>query len=181
MIEITYFVHGATDDNVGHNSSGWNDLPLNDRGVNEALSLKSKIKKEDFDLVICSDLKRAMQSADIVFVDTNIIYDKRLRECNYGDFNGKHQSYVVYSDHVSTPFRNGESLKDVETRIRHLCNNLLEKYDGKKIAFMAHRAPQLALEVLTKNISWQEAIEKDWRKTKQWQPGWKYIVSKEII
>lgn len=41
---------------------------------------------------------------------------------------------------------------------------------------MAHRAPQLALEVLAKNIAWKEAIEKDWRKRKAWQPGWEYII-----
>ena len=45
------------------------------------------------------------------------------------------------------------------------------------IAIVAHRAPQLALEVLTKNISWEEALEKDWRKTKSWQPGWEYIIN----
>ena len=52
------------------------------------------------------------------------------------------------------------------------------KYDGKKIAIVAHRAPQLALEVITKNISWEEALENDWRKTKSWQPGWEYIIKK---
>lgn len=38
------------------------------------------------------------------------------------------------------------------------------------------KAPQLALEVITKGISWNEAIEKDWRKIKAWQPGWEYLV-----
>jgi broad specificity phosphatase PhoE len=38
-------------------------------------------------------------------------------------------------------------LKDVEKRIRDFINHLKEKYDGKYIAIMAHRAPQLALEV----------------------------------
>ena len=181
MIEITYFVHGATEDNIAHNSTGWNDLPLSERGVGEASSLKPKIQDQDFDLVVCSDLKRAMQSASIVFGDANIIYDKRLRECNYGDFNGKHKSFVVYEDHIDVPFTNGESLKDVEYRIKDLCKDLLEKYDGMKIAFMAHRAPQLVLETITKNITWEEAIERDWRKTKQWQPGWKYVISKEMF
>lgn len=39
-----------------------------------------------------------------------------------------------------------------------------------------HKAPQLALEVITKNITWKEAIDRDWRKTKDWQPGWIYEI-----
>ena len=50
----------------------------------------------------------------------------------------------------------------------------LEK--GKTIGIVAHRAPQLALEVITKGITWEEAINNDWRKTGDWQPGWVYIV-----
>ena len=53
---------------------------------------------------------------------------------------------------------------------------LKENYENKTIAIVAHRAPQLALEVITKNITWEEAIEKDWRKTKDWKPGWEYII-----
>lgn len=32
-------------------------------------------------------------------------------------------------------------------------------------------------QVLTQGKTWEEAINQDWRKTKSWQPGWKYIVS----
>ena len=66
--------------------------------------------------------------------------------------------------------------EDVEKRVRDFCKFLVEKYDGKKIAIVAHKAPQFALEVITKGITWEEAIEKDWRKTKAWQPGWEYIL-----
>jgi hypothetical protein len=30
--------------------------------------------------------------------------------------------------------------------------------------------------VITQGITWEEAIENDWRKIKAWQPGWEYIV-----
>ena len=65
-------------------------------------------------------------------------------------------------------------MKDVEKRLRNFCKFLLDNYDGKTIALVAHKAPQLALEVITKNISWDEAIKQDWRKTKSWKPGWIY-------
>ena len=67
-------------------------------------------------------------------------------------------------------------MKDVEKRIAEFLEYLKENYDGKIVGIVAHRAPQLAIEVLTKYISWEEAIQKDWRKTKDWQPGWKYTI-----
>lgn len=33
-----------------------------------------------------------------------------------------------------------------------------------------------SFKVITKNISWKEAIENDWRKTNSWQPGWEYDI-----
>ena len=83
---------------------------------------------------------------------------------------------MLYEEHIDVPFPNGESLKDVEARLRDFCNYLLENYDGKTIALVAHKAPQLPLEVITKNVSWEYAIENDWRKTKAWQPGWRYEI-----
>ena len=50
-------------------------------------------------------------------------------------------------------------------------------FNGKTIAIVAHKASQLALDVIIKNISWKEAIDKDWRKTGNWQPGWKYEIN----
>ena len=60
--------------------------------------------------------------------------------------------------------------------MRSFINYLKENFSDKKIGIVAHRAPQLALEVITKKIPWEEAIEKDWRKSKNWQPGWKYVI-----
>ena len=61
-------------------------------------------------------------------------------------------------------------------RMRDFVNYLKENYDGKTIGIVAHRAPQLALEVITKNISWEEANQNDWRKTGDWQAGWEYEI-----
>lgn len=65
---------------------------------------------------------------------------------------------------------------DIETRIKSFCEFLLENYNGQHIAVVAHRAPQLAFQVITEGKTWNEVIEKDWRKTKSWKPGWEYIV-----
>lgn len=94
-------------------------------------------------------MKRAVDSAGITFGDKYaIIHDKRLRECNYGDLNLSEEEKVVYAEHIHKPFPKGESLKDVERRIANFLNFLYEQYNGKSIAIVAHKAPQLALDVL---------------------------------
>ena len=176
-VKIIYFVHGTTTDNIEHKSTGWLPGELSAKGIEQSIKLKEQINLNEIDLVISSDLKRAIDSAENIFKDSKeILHDKRIRECNYGDLNGKDSSLVKYEEHIDIKFPNGESLKEVEERVRSFCNYLLENYDGKTVALVAHKAPQLALEVITKNISWEEAIDKDWRKTKSWKPGWKYEI-----
>ena len=176
-VKILYFVHGTTTDNLEHKSTGWVPGKLSEKGIQQSLDLRKQINLDEIDIAVSSDLKRAIDSAEYVFGgEKNILHDKRIRECNYGDLNGKDTSLVKYEDHIVEAFPNGESLKDVEKRVREFCEYLLENYDGKCVALVSHKAPQLALDVITKNISWEEAIEKDWRKTKSWRTGWEYII-----
>lgn len=176
-VNIIYFVHGTTTDNEAHKAAGWNQGILSTKGIEQTLELKKQIKMEEIDLVISSDLKRAIDSANNIFGDSKeILHDERIRECNYGKLNGEDTKLVKYEEHIEEKFPNGESLKDVEMRVKDFCNYLLQNFDGKTIALVSHKAPQLALDVITKNISWKEAIAKDWRKTKSWQPGWKYKI-----
>ena len=176
-VKIIYFVHGTTTDNLEHKSTGWLDGNLSEKGIEQSIRLREKINLNEIDLVISSDLKRAIDSAEYTFTNLKeILHDRRIRECNYGDLNGQNTSLVKYEEHIENEFPNGESLKDVEKRVRNFCEYLLENYNGKTIALVSHKAPQLALEVITKNISWEQAIKQDWRKTKNWQPGWIYEI-----
>ena len=174
-IQIIYFVHGTTFDNASSKCSGWKQVNLNEQGKEQAKRL-GEITNYKFDALFTSDLIRAVDSANLAWPNLKKIQDKRLRECNYGDFDGKDKSLVKYEEHINKPFPNGESLIDVQNRIENFIEFLKQNYDNKTIGIVAHRAPQLALEVLTKNITWDEAIKNDWRKTKQWQPGWRYVV-----
>lgn len=177
-VRIKYFVHGTTTDNASKLCSGWKEAMLNELGKEQALNLGnvSKERGDKFDIVFTSDLKRAVESASIAFSQYERISDNRLRECNYGDLDGEHKSLVIYEEHIDQPFPNGESLKDVEMRMREFVSWLKENYDGKMVAIIAHRAPQLALEVISKNLTWEEANKNDWRKTGDWQPGWDYEI-----
>lgn len=170
-VNVIYFVHGTTTDNEIKHASGWDEALLSDKGKLQAEELRKKIDLNQIDVVFCSDLKRAVESANIIFKnDKKIIIDNRLRECNYGELNGKDSSKVIYENHIFEKFPDGESLVDVEKRVRDFCKFLINEYDNKNVAIVAHKAPQLALEVITKNVTWKNAIENDWRKTKNWQP-----------
>lgn len=108
-----------------------------------------------FDIIFTSDLIRTIDSANIAFPNIKKIQDKRLRECNYGNLDGEDKNLIVYEEHIDVPFPSGESLKDVEVRVQSFINDILKEYKGKTIGIVAHRAPQLAFEVITKNISWE--------------------------
>jgi len=172
---ITYFVHGTTIDNEKHLATGWNQGKLSKLGIKQVKLLKKQISKH-FDVVFCSDLKRAVDSAKLLF--NKVIQDKRLRECNYGDFTGKPSKEFKSNmiDYVNKPFPNGESYKDVEKRIADFLKFLKKNYKNKNIAIVAHQAPQLALDVLIKKKTWKQAIDEDWRKKKNWKAGWDYVL-----
>lgn len=89
-----------------------------------------------------------------------------MRECNYGDLNQANEQLVNYSEHINIPFPSGESLKDAEKRIRDFIDYIKKEYDSKYTAIMAHKAPQLALDVLFQNKTWEQAFADDWRKKK---------------
>lgn len=169
-IKIIYFVHGTTYDNTEGKCSGWREVNLTELGKKRAIKLGEIRKDTHFDIICTSDLKRAIDSANLAFPNVKKIQDKRLRECNYGDLDGKDKSLIIYEDHVENPFPNGESLLEVEKRIKDFIKFLKENHEGKSVGIVAHRAPQLAFEVITKNISWEEANKNDWRKTGAWQP-----------
>jgi broad specificity phosphatase PhoE len=179
-VTITYFVHGTSTDNENDISSGWSDAELSVLGIEQSKNLKKLINIHDFDIVFCSDLKRAVTSAKLTFGDDlQIVTDSRLRECNYGDYNGKPSSVVepLQVQSIDKPMLHGESYEDVKTRIAEFLNDLKAEYDGKSVAIVAHKAPQLALDVLVQGKSWGEAFKQDWRITKSWKPGWTYIVN----
>lgn len=178
-VRITYFVHGTTVDNENHKSSGWNDVKLSSLGVQQSKELAKLTEDKEFDAVFTSDLSRAKDSARLTWGDKYPIFaDKRLRECNYGDLNGKSSEVVepMQEKSIDTPMPNGESYEDVKARVSDFLSFVKKEYDGKHIAIVAHKAPQLALDVLAQGMTWDEALASDWRKTKSWQPGWDYVV-----
>lgn len=178
-VRITYFVHGTTTDNERDIATGWLPGELSELGIKQAKELGEQVSDVQFDVFICSDLNRAVESAELGFGGTYpIIQDARLRECNYGDNNGTLDAFKEdMVPYIDTPFPNGESYKDVGERIGSLFEYLKANYDGKHVALLAHQGPQLALDVLLRGKTWEQAIAEDWRKSKAWKPGWEYILN----
>ena|SRR3989344_3235406 len=179
-VTITYFVHGTTTDNEAGVSSGWKDVALSSLGVRQSRELAEAVKDKHFDAIFSSDLKRSVDSARLTWGDVHEIReDARLRECNYGDYNGKPSEIVepLQEKMIAERFPGGESYEMVKERIAAFLTDLKKDYDGKYVAIVGHKAPQLALEVLLNSKTWERAFEEDWRNTKSWQPGWEYILT----
>ena len=179
MIKITYFVHGTTIDNEKGLATGWEQGELSELGIQQSKDLRKTVASKNFDIVFCSDLKRAVHSAELIFKGkVKIIEDERLRECNYGEYNSGPSKIVepLQEKNITTRFPDGESYEDVKERISNFLDFLKKNYTGKSVAIVAHKAPEIALDVLLKNKTWEQAFAQDWRKTKSWQPGWEYIL-----
>ena len=179
-MKITYLVHSITQDNEAGLATGWLPGELSEEGVLRAKKLGEQLESQSYDAVFCSDLNRAIQSTEIFFNGRHPVFiDWRLRECNYGDLDGTPAASFKKDreqEYIDVPYKNGESYLDVQARVARFIEDAETLYPDGHIAIVAHQAPQLALDVLSKDMSWKEAIEKDWRKTGSWQPGWEYIV-----
>lgn len=163
-IRIIYFAHGTTMDNEQEISSGWFDAELSELGIKQSVELKQHIEDKKFDIVFCSDLNRAVYSAKLTFEGiAPIIPDSRLRECNYGKYNAQPSSMVEQMQRkgITVRFPDGESYEDVKIRVADFLRFLKQNHDGKSVAIVAHKAPQLALDVLLKSKTWEEAVAED--------------------
>lgn len=65
-VKITYFVHGTIRDNKQQIWSGWRNIDLSSLGVKQSKELALQINKS-FDIIFCSDLIRAIHSANLIF------------------------------------------------------------------------------------------------------------------
>ncbi len=84
--------HGQTDMNKEKLYYGWTDCPINEVGKKQAETLYGFFKNVEYHKVITSDLKRSVETAEIITKGKNIVFDKRtaFRELNFGLWEGKH-------------------------------------------------------------------------------------------
>ena len=173
MVTLIFESHSTTEDNEDEIASGWNDVPLSDLGEVQAKELGKRRKKEEFDVIFCSDLQRSYRTAEIAFGNKYIIKrDSRLRECNYGDWNGDDKADLekVKLERMQKPFPHGESWQRAVKRVVECLKDIQRDYDGQRVLIIGHRATQYGIENYINKIPVHTIATARW----QYQPGWEY-------
>src|SRR3989339_1605470 len=123
--------HGQSQWNLENRFAGWTDIPLTDRGRQDAAACAKVLKKFRFDRAFTSRLLRATQTLDVVLKELKqtaipIECDSALNERHYGDLQGlnKAETAKKFGDRQVHIWRRsydiappgGESLKDTAAR-----------------------------------------------------------------
>jgi 2,3-bisphosphoglycerate-dependent phosphoglycerate mutase len=155
MNTLVLLRHGESQWNLENRFTGWVDVPLSAKGVEEARSAGEKLKGFKFDRAFTSVLKRANATLDIVLdiigqKNIPIEYNQALNERHYGDLQGlnKAETAQKYGDAQVKIWRrsfdvqppNGESLKDTLARVLPYWEKLIlpTVMRGENILVAAH-------------------------------------------
>lgn len=142
MIYITR--HGQTNWNVQKKVMGRCDEPLNETGLNQAEETRNNLMDADIDLIICSPLKRARQTAEVINRDRNIpiIYDERIIERDFGEFEGMETKnfdfHGYWNYYKNMQFESAENIQVFFKRVYDFLKDITEKYKDKNVLLVAH-------------------------------------------
>jgi 2,3-bisphosphoglycerate-dependent phosphoglycerate mutase len=161
--------HGESEWNAKGLWTGWRDIPLTQKGREEAEHAGNHIKDIHFDYAYTSALIRAQQTLDeilkVIGQTPPIEKDKALNERNYGDYTEKNKwdlqkelgeyEFQKIRRSWDYPPPNGESLKMVyERSVPYFQQEIEPKLkDGKNILVSAHGNSLRALVKFLENIS----------------------------
>ncbi len=163
MNKLVLLRHGQSQWNLENRFTGWKDVPLTQKGIDEANNAGLLLQKNNIyiDKVFSSVLERANKTAEIalhasgireLFKNGTLIYekDKRLNERDYGDLVGLNKAETadkfgkeqvqIWRRSYDTPPPNGESLKDVVKRVSPYFTKTIKPYllDKKNVLIAAH-------------------------------------------
>lgn len=135
-MEITVIRHGQTIENLQGICQGQSEGTLSERGREQALALSCAICDDTFDLVVTSDLRRAVDTADIIFKGrVSIKLDSRLRERGlYSLQGGELYPDIDYCGHID----GCESMDELFARVKELLYELKEHYSDRRVALISH-------------------------------------------
>lgn len=174
MITIIFEPHSTTIDNEAKRASGWNDIDLSELGIKQSHELIDRCRDRNLSAIFTSDLQRAVKSAVPTADELKIpIYiDKRLRECNYGEFTqaDKHEVESQRASRINEPFPDGESYQQCANRMKAFLEYLKENFVDQTVMVIGHRATQYGLEHHISGKDLKTVVTEPWA----WQPGWTY-------
>lgn len=142
MIYITR--HGQTDWNLMKKVMGRCDEPLNETGLNQAEETRNNLMNTNIDLIICSPLMRARQTADVINRNRNIpiIYDDRIIERNFGEFEGMETKnfdfHGYWNYYKNMQFESAENIQIFFKRVYEFLDDITQKYSDKNVLLVAH-------------------------------------------
>ena len=176
MAQLIIFRHGQSTWNLENKFTGWVDVALTEKGIEEAKNAGLKIKGYHFDYAYASDLIRAQDTLKISLQASGHspitpIYNKALNERMYGDLQGLDKTETAKKfgeDQVKIWRRsydiappNGESLKDTAARvIPYFENEIIPKLKaGKNVVIAAHGNSLRALIMYLEKLTPQQILE----------------------
>ena len=170
--------HGQSIWNEKNLFTGWKDIGLTKKGINEAESVGEQIKRigTKFEAMYTSSLVRAQKTGEIILEcisqkEIEIISDQSLNERNYGELTGLNKDQAkkdfgesqvqIWRRSYDIPPPNGESLKDTYERvvpyfIKIILPRLLH---GENILITAHGNSLRSLVKYLEKISEDEIVK----------------------
>lgn len=137
--------HGQTEYNRLDIILGTTDLPLNEAGLAQAQALAEEVEKlGDVDIIIASPLLRAQTTARAVAerCGLRIVTDERLREWDYGEFEGKSRYTEGFAE-TKLDFgvkmgKTGESVLQLAHRVYSALDDIIAEYNGRNVLIVSH-------------------------------------------
>lgn len=125
--------HGETIENSKGLFQGQTPGHLSELGIEQAVKLRPVLAEMTFDVVLCSDLKRCLDTAEIALegIECTFIKEPLLRERDLGNLSGTPIKGAVYNETVETE----ESMQE---RARKFIAKVQNEYPGKKILAFSH-------------------------------------------
>jgi len=149
MTKLYLVRHGETEFNQKGCYYGWTDCSLTPNGIEQAAALKEAFKEIQYDTLISSDLKRALETARILSCGMkDLTVDQRLRELNFGEWEGKTYQEIMeqhkahwdlwVEDWLNAKPTGGESIKEMYDRICRFVDDTLKKYENQSLVIVSH-------------------------------------------
>jgi len=128
--------HGETEWSLSGQHTGVTDLPLTERGEQNARQLGERLKGLTFAKVFTSPVRRAVRTCELAGFGSGAEIDRDLMEWNYGDYEGwrtaeilaERPDWQLFRDgcpHGEAPSEVGKRADRVVSRIRAVNGNVL--------------------------------------------------------
>jgi probable phosphoglycerate mutase len=142
--------HSETAWNVQHRFQGHQDSTLTPLGLRQAEAVAERLAAEQFQALYASDLPRAMRTAEAIARRTGrpIIPDPRLRERNYGAFEGLTAAEIAerfpedhrrfFAPDLLQPVPDGETRRDKFLRVTTCFEDLAHRHSSQRVVVVTH-------------------------------------------